>query len=152
PLARQPGSRVGRRTLRRRPSRQRHRRPLSRSAEMTRYRTLVLIVLVAVANGLFFIWYQKPDWNTEWPDQTGYRQLAQSLATTGKFTKAPDAPQFVPEVIRTPVYPMFVATIYKVAGTGQLPVALAQTALFAAICVLVYATARRVADERVATL
>jgi hypothetical protein len=119
---------------------------------MTRYRTLALVVLIAVAHGVFFIWYQRPDWNTHWPDQTGYRQLAESLATTGKFTKTPDAPQFVPETIRTPVYPLFVATIYKVAGTGQLPVALAQTALFAAMCVLVYAIARRVADERVAII
>ena len=117
---------------------------------MTRYRTLALIVLVAVAHGLFFIWYQRPDWNTRWPDQVGYRQLAESLASTGKFTKFPDAAQFAPEVIRTPVYPLFVATIYKIAGTSQLAVALAQTALFAAICLLVYATARRVAGERVA--
>jgi 4-amino-4-deoxy-L-arabinose transferase-like glycosyltransferase len=117
---------------------------------MTRYRTLTLIVLVAVVHGLFFIWYQRPDWTTQWPDQVGYRQLAESLATTGKFTKFPDAPQLVPEVIRTPVYPLFVATIYKVAGTGQVPVALAQTALFAAICLLVYAIARRIAGERVA--
>jgi len=48
------------------------------------------------------------------------------------------------------VYPLFLATIYKVAGTGQLPVALVQTVLFAAICVLVYATARRIDGERVA--
>jgi hypothetical protein len=117
---------------------------------MTRYRTLALIVLVAVAHGIFFIWYQRPDWYTRWPDQTGYRQLAESLATTGKFTKFPEAVQSLPDGIRTPVYPLFVATIYKVAGTGQVPVALAQTALFAAICVLVYATARRAAGERVA--
>jgi len=119
---------------------------------MTRYRTLALIVLVAVAHGVFFIWYQRPDWNTQWPDQVGYRQLAQALATTGKFTKSPDALQFVPETIRTPVYPLFVATIYKVAGTGQVPVALAQTALFAAMCVLVYAIGRRVAGEHVAVV
>jgi len=49
-----------------------------------------------------------------------------------------------------PAYPVFVATIYKVAGTGQLPVALAQTALFALICLLVFAITRRVASERVA--
>lgn len=119
---------------------------------MTRYRTLALIVLVAVVHGLFFIWYQRPDWLTEWPDQVGYRQLGQVLAATGKFTKFPDAPQFVPEVIRTPVYPLFLATIYKVAGVRQLPVALVQTALFALICLLVFAIARRVASERAALL
>ena len=119
---------------------------------MTRYRTLALIVLVAVAHGVFFIWYQRPDWYSQvaWTDQAGYRQLGQALANTGRFTKFPDAPQFVPDVIRTPVYPLFLATIYKVAGTGQLPVVLTQTVVFALICVLVYAIARRIGDEGVA--
>ncbi len=117
---------------------------------MTARRALVLITLIAVAHGLFFIWYQRPDWNTYWPDQDGYRRLGEVLAATGKFTRFPDAPQFVPEVIRTPLYPLFVATIYKVAGIRQLPVALAQTALFAGICLLVFAIAHRVASERAA--
>jgi hypothetical protein len=113
-------------------------------------RALLCITLVAIVHGLFFIWYQRPDWRTEWSDQDGYRRLAQVLATTGKFTRVPDAPQFVPEVIRTPAYPLFVATIYKVAGVRQMPVALAQTALFAAICLLVFAITRRVATDVVA--
>ncbi len=114
---------------------------------MTVRRALILITLVAIANGVFFIWYQRPDWNTAWPDQDGYRRLGQVLADTGKFTRFPDAPQFVPEVIRTPLYPLFVATIYKVAGVRQMPVALAQTALFAAICLLVFAITRRIASD-----
>jgi len=118
---------------------------------MTRYRWLALIVLVAVAHGIFFIWYQRPEWRTEsWPDQNGYRQLGEVLARTGKFTRVPDSPVFVPEVIRTPAYPLFVAAIYKVAGVRQMPVALAQTGLFAAICVLVFAMVRRFASERAA--
>ena len=37
---------------------------------MTRYRWFVLIALIAVAHGIFFIWYQQPDWHTTfWPDQ-----------------------------------------------------------------------------------
>ena len=117
---------------------------------MTRYRSLVFVVLVAVAHGLFFIWYQRPDWHTQWTDQVGYRRLGQAIASTGTFTKYPDSSTFVPEVIRTPVYPTFLAAIYKVAGTGQLPVALAQTVLFAAICLLVYDIARRIAGDRIA--
>jgi hypothetical protein len=119
---------------------------------MTRYRSLVFVVLVAVAHGLFFIWYQRPDWNTQgvWTDQDGYRRLGQVLAATGKFTRFPDAVPFVPDVLRMPAYPVFVATIYKVAGVHQMPVALAQTALFALICLLVFAIARRIASERVA--
>src|SRR5262245_35096895 len=115
------------------------------------FQTIVVITLVAIAHGLFFIWYQRPDWNTEyWPDQEGYRRLGAVLAATGKFTRFPDARPFVPEVIRTPAYPLFLATIYKVAGVRQMPVALAQTALFAAICLLVYAITRRIAGERIA--
>jgi 4-amino-4-deoxy-L-arabinose transferase-like glycosyltransferase len=111
---------------------------------------LVCITLVAVAHGLFFIWYQQTDWSSQWPDQDGYRRLGAVLAATGKFTRFPDARPFVPEVIRTPAYPLFVATIYKIAGVRQLPVAIAQTALFAIICLLVFAIARRLASDTVA--
>ena len=79
-------------------------------------RRLSSALVAAVAHGLFFIWYQRPDWTTQWSDQDGYRRLGQVLAATGKFTRFPDAPPFVPEVIRTPVYPLFVAAIYQVAG------------------------------------
>jgi 4-amino-4-deoxy-L-arabinose transferase-like glycosyltransferase len=113
-------------------------------------RALLCITLVAIVHGLFFIWYQQPDWHTQWSDQDGYRRLAEVLATTGRFTRFPDAPQFVPEVLRTPAYPVFVATIYKVAGQGQLPVVLVQTVLFAATCLLVFAIARRMAPESTA--
>ncbi len=116
----------------------------------TTKRALACITLVAAAHGLFFIWYQRSDWSSQWPDQDGYRRLGAVLAQTGKFTRFPDARPFVPEVIRTPAYPLFVATIYKVAGDRQLPVALAQTVLFVLICLLVYAITRRMAGERLA--
>jgi hypothetical protein len=117
---------------------------------MTVRRSLALVALIAAIHGAFFIWYQRPDWYTEWSDQDGYRRLGQALAETGRFTKFPDATTFVPEVIRTPAYPLFVATIYKVAGVGQLPVALAQTALFILICLLTYAMTRAIAPEPLA--
>ena len=119
---------------------------------MPRRRSLWIVCLVAVLNGLFFIWYQSRDWTTLWTDQDGYRRLGQVLADTGKFTRFPDATPFVPEVIRTPAYPMFVAVIYKLFGVRQVPVALAQTALFVGICLLVFATARRLTSERTAGL
>ena len=72
------------------------------------------------------------------------------LATTGRFTRYPDSPAFVPEVIRTPGYPAFVAAVYKVAGVSHLAVAIAQAFVFAAICLVVYCIARRVTSERVA--
>jgi Dolichyl-phosphate-mannose-protein mannosyltransferase len=113
-------------------------------------RSLWIVCLVATLHGLFFIWYQQPDWNTQWTDQDGYRRLGQVLAATGKFTRFPDAPRFVPEVLRTPLYPLFVAGLYRLFGVHQLPVALAQTFVFVLICVVVYAMARRVASEPIA--
>jgi len=115
-------------------------------------RSLALVSLVAALHGLFFIWYQRTDWATQWSDQDGYRRLGQVIAETGRFTRFPDAPQFVPEVIRTPVYPAFVALIYRVFGVHQIPVALAQTGLFVLICLVVYRIARRVSDDRVAII
>jgi 4-amino-4-deoxy-L-arabinose transferase-like glycosyltransferase len=117
---------------------------------MTFRRSLWIVCLVATLNGLFFIWYQRPDWSSQWTDQDGYRRLGQVLAGTGKFTRFPDAPTFVPEVLRTPLYPLFVALLYRVFGAHQLPVALAQTGLFALTCVAVYAIGRRVASEPIA--
>ena len=118
---------------------------------MASRRSLWIVCLIAALNGLFFIWYQQPDLATEWSDQDGYRRLGEVLARTGRFTRFPDAPRFVPEVIRTPVYPAFVAVVYRAFGVHQLAVALAQTAVFAAICLVVYAIARRVtADPAVA--
>ncbi len=87
-------------------------------------RALLCITLVAIVHGLFFIWYQRPDWATQRFDQDGYQRLGEVLATTGKFTRVPDSPQFVPEALRTPAYPLFVATIYKVAGICRMPATL----------------------------
>jgi 4-amino-4-deoxy-L-arabinose transferase-like glycosyltransferase len=117
---------------------------------MTGRRSLILICLVAALHGAFFIWYQRPDWATQWSDQEGYRRLGQVLAETGRFTRFPDAPQFVPEVLRTPAYPMFVAGLYRLFGVSQWPVAFAQTLVFVAICLFVYAIGRRVAPEPIA--
>jgi Dolichyl-phosphate-mannose-protein mannosyltransferase len=117
---------------------------------MTVRQSLLAISLIAALHALFFIWYQRPDWNTQWTDQGGYRQLGEVLANTGKFTRYPDSPTFVPEVIRTPGYPLFVALVYRIAGVHQLPVALAQMALFVGICLLVYATARMLAPPSLA--
>ena len=109
-----------------------------------------LLCLVAALHGLFFIWYQRVDWAAQWTDQDGYRRLGQVLASTGKFTRFPDAPAFVPEVLRTPLYPVFVAVLYRLFGVSQMPVAIAQTLVFVLICLVVYAIARRIVPEPIA--
>ena len=113
-------------------------------------RWLVAILAIAALHGAFFIWYQRPDWYTQWSDQDGYRKLGAALATTGRFTRYPESAVYVPEVIRTPGYPAFVAMVYAIAGIHQLPVTIAQVGLFLLICVLVYAMGREVASGGIA--
>jgi 4-amino-4-deoxy-L-arabinose transferase-like glycosyltransferase len=114
-------------------------------------RALLLVGAVAIVHATLFIIYQQPDWDLAWSDQGGYKQLGAGLAKSGRFTRVPDAAVFVPEVIRTPGYPAFVAAVYTVAGTGNhLAVAVAQAFVFAGLCLVVYLIARRVASERVA--
>lgn len=114
-------------------------------------RTLVLIVLIALAHAALFIVYQRPDWEVAWSDQGGYQQLGAAMARSGEFTRFPASPVFIPEVIRTPGYPAFVAVVYRLFGASTLPVAVAQAVVFALICLIVYALARRIAGERAAT-
>lgn len=114
-------------------------------------RALVGIVAVALAHATLYIVHQRPDWDVAWTDQAGYRRLGAALAETGSFTRYPDAPAYVPEAIRTPGYPLFVAAIYRVFGPGNdLAVVSVQALVFAAICLLVYAAARRVDSDRTA--
>jgi 4-amino-4-deoxy-L-arabinose transferase-like glycosyltransferase len=117
---------------------------------MSRTFARVLIVLVALAHATFFIIYQSRDWPTQWTDQAGYTRLGRALAQTGRFTRYPDYPRFIPEVLRTPGYPLFVAAVNRTIGQGQLPVAAAQAVVFAAICLLSYALTRLVASDRTA--
>lgn len=104
-------------------------------------RWLVLVAIIAAAHGAFFIYYQSPDWATV-ADQEGYRRLGHALAETGRFTRFPESSEFVPEVIRTPGYPLFLAAIYKVFGFSQAAVAVAQTVLFVGLVLIVFAIAQ----------
>lgn len=113
-------------------------------------RRLALILLVAAVHAAFYIWYQRPDWNVAWTDQGGYRMLAEGINASGEFTRYPDQTPFVPEAIRTPGYPLFLAMVYRVAGTSHLAVAIAQSVLFVLICLMVFRIATRVSSPDVA--
>jgi 4-amino-4-deoxy-L-arabinose transferase-like glycosyltransferase len=104
---------------------------------MSSTRASVIVVAVALAHAAAFAWYQRVDSTTVWTDQEGYRRLGDALARTGTFTRYPDAKAFVPEVLRTPGYPVFVAAVYRTLGRSQESVALAQALAFAAMCLFV---------------
>jgi 4-amino-4-deoxy-L-arabinose transferase-like glycosyltransferase len=114
--------------------------------------SVAAVVLIALLHAAFFIVYQRPDWEIAWSDQGGYQQLGAAMARSGEFTRFPDSPTFIPEVIRTPGYPALVAVIYRLFGVSTLPVAIAQAFVFVLICLLVYAVAARIAGQRAATV
>ena len=118
---------------------------------MPRRAARLLIAAVAIAHAAFFIVYQRPDWATQWTDQNGYLLLGRVLAQTGRFSRFADTPQYVPEAIRTPVYPAFVALVDVLFGESHLAIAIAQGLLFAATCVIVHAVASTIASDAVAT-
>jgi 4-amino-4-deoxy-L-arabinose transferase-like glycosyltransferase len=116
-------------------------------------RVLLLVCLISLLHAAFFIVYQRPDRSVAWTDQGGYQQLGTVLAQTGEFTRYPDYPVFVPEVIRTPGYPTFVAAVYRIAGVGNdTAVAIAQAIVFTLICVVTFLIGKRVAGPRVGSV
>jgi 4-amino-4-deoxy-L-arabinose transferase-like glycosyltransferase len=113
-------------------------------------RALFIIALVALVHAAIFAVYQRPEWGTSWEDQVGYQRLGHVLATTGAFTRNPDARPFAPETIRTPGYPLFVAAVYRLAGESHAAVAAAQALLFALLTLVTFALTARLATGRVA--
>ena len=118
-------------------------------------RALLIIAVVALAHSALYILAQRGDWEsaTAWTDQAGYQRLGAGLATTGQFTRYPDSATYIPEVIRTPGYPVLVGAVYAVFGVGNhLAVVITQAFIFAAVCWLVFALVRGIAGERTAIL
>lgn len=116
---------------------------------MSRGRSLVLLAALAAMHGALFTIYLAPEWPTV-ADQEGYRRLGRALAESGRFTRFDDSPVFVPEVIRTPGYPLFLALVYRVAGDSFAAVAVAQTLVFIALVLTVYVIARACEPPRLA--
>ncbi len=117
---------------------------------MSRRASLLLIAIVALAHAAFFIAYQRPDWTTQWTDQNGYVMLGRVLAQTGRFTRFAGTASYVPEAIRTPGYPAFVAAIDRLFGESHDAIAWTQAVLFAGICLIVYGIAQEVAGDAIA--
>ena len=111
---------------------------------------LAAILFGALVHAGLFIAYQQPDWDKAWTDQGGYELLARGIVQTGRFTRYPDAPEFVAEALRTPGYPLFVAAVYVVFGESTMAVVATQAVVFAALCLLVYLIGTELAGERTA--
>lgn len=70
------------------------------------------------------------------PDSASYVRTARALNDLGRFSYSPESPD-VPEVVRTPGYPAFLAACFWLFGERYWPILLAQIAfsLFTILCV-----------------
>lgn len=86
--------------------------------------------------------YLAPDWDPVRDDQRQYIALAHGIAERGEYTRASGAEAFVPEPLRFPGYPLFIAPLCVV-GCSHWAITLAQAVLVAALVLIVakYATA-----------
>lgn len=105
----------------------------------SRYILLLMLGLglVSRVGSLTVAWHQNPACILN-PDSLTYDQPARALARTGRFAASPEQPD-TPEVMRTPGYPLFIATVYKVCGEkSHAPVIFLQIIVSVAVAALTF--------------
>lgn len=80
----------------------------------------------------------QPDWESYRDDQRQYLALARGLVQRGELTRAIAGEAFIPEPLRTPGYPLFLAPICALTGCEKWHVAVVQALLAAALPPLVF--------------
>lgn len=85
--------------------------------------------------------YLAPDWDPLRDDQRQYLALARGIVERGEYTRATGAEPFIPEPLRFPGYPLFIAPLCVV-GCSHWAITIAQALLLAALVLVVasYAT------------
>lgn len=119
-------------------------RGVTRSSEVKHL--LILFFLALAVRFIFVVFYQGLP-----HDAIGYDMLARNLLAGNGFSWEP-APPYHPNLFRTPVYPVFLAIIYKLFGFHDTIVYVVQALIGSATCSVVYLIARRYWDRRLALL
>lgn len=70
-------------------------------------------------------------------DTSGYDNSAKALVRTGRFAIHPEQPD-IPQTLRTPGYPSFIALIYLIAGQKHLHVIIVQLLISTATIAIIY--------------
>jgi len=80
--------------------------------------------------------YLAPDWDPIRDDQQEYLALARGIVATGEYTRATGTESFVPEPLRLPGYPIFIAPLC-VRGCSMWGITFVQAILVAILVVIV---------------
>lgn len=108
---------------------------------------MAVLVAVAIALVLAYGAYLAPQWDPSRDDQAQYLALARGLVDRGQYTRATIGEPFVPEPLRFPGYPLFLAPLC-VAGCSPWLITIAQSLLAGALVVLVARYARPLVGRR----
>jgi len=99
-------------------------------------RFVLALALAAVALTVAYGIYLSPDWDPSRNDQVQYLALARGLVERGEYTRATLAEPFIPEPLRFPGYPLFLAPLCVV-GCSQWAITIAQSLLLGALVLMV---------------
>jgi 4-amino-4-deoxy-L-arabinose transferase-like glycosyltransferase len=105
------------------------------------------LFLLALTLRLLYLASFPPDALLESVDARGYDLLARNLVASHGFSLQ-DAPPYQPDGLRTPLYPLFVAAVYVLAGPRPVAVALLQALLDSLTALLVAAIVARLIGRR----
>ena len=115
--------------------------------------TFMLILALCFTLRLLFFMAEKP-WNPQvqshvllYYDSLGYHNLATTLLHSGRFASNPKAE---PDALRTPLYPLFVASSYALFGERPWVTLLIQIMLDTASCYILMVTVIYLFDSRIA--
>jgi 4-amino-4-deoxy-L-arabinose transferase-like glycosyltransferase len=113
---------------------------------MTPNRNLVLVLLASLAVQLVYLAQSKDDPTFDRPIVDAYTYHVQAQQLASEETRAAD-PYFHP-----PLYPHFLAAVYRVLGPNVLSAKIVQIGLGVLTCLVTYLAARRLFPARVALL
>jgi 4-amino-4-deoxy-L-arabinose transferase-like glycosyltransferase len=109
---------------------------------------LLLLLLVSLAK-IAIYWHSAalPSATFLHRDSSGYYEPANALVRLGRYSISPAHPE-IPETVRTPGYPAFIATVFLACGESLRAVILVQLLMSLASLSLIYCLAARLWDPR----
>ena len=110
---------------------------------------IVLLLVALCGVTLFFIVHATSPNRIFLPDSASYINPAKALLYTGRFAIRPDKPD-IPEIIRTPGYPLFLAGLFGIFGETYVPVILIQILLNLGTIVMTYHMGAKLWGGRIA--
>jgi len=115
-------------------------------------RPAMIVCLTVNALVLMYVAVERPEYLADYrlnpnPDARHYVLLGENLLTTGHFSRC-SSPPFVPDILRTPAYPVFAGAL-NILG-GPLAIYLVQALLGTISCLLVVKLARPQFGDRAA--